>query len=216
MLDELETVNFNSRINDYFDWGYLMFNKVNNKVISKEYPLSNFDKVAVDIPTGHVFFKAGNRYHISYSGVEKVMPEVKVKNGELRISSPKRVVNVNLLNQLNSKIVIELPKKELEEVNIDSLNGNFSADYLSTKTGEINLSNGDIDIEELKVKSGISFDTSKGNIKIENSNASGYDLNTSLGKVIVAGKRQGDSFEANLDTKNVLEADTSLGNISIK
>ena len=196
--------------------GYLMFNKVNNQVISKEYPLSNFDKVVVDIPTGHVAFKVSNRYRVSYSGVEKVMPEVKVKNGELRISTPKRVVHVNLLNQLNSKIVIEIPKKELEEVNIDSSNGNFSADYLLTKTGEINLSNGDIDIEELKVKNGISFDTSKGNIKIENSNASGYDLNTFLGKVIVAGKRQGDSFEANLNTKNVLEADTSLGNISIK
>lgn len=108
-----------------------------------------------------------------------------------------------------------MPKKQLESLNVDNSNGNFSADYLAVKTGDIDLSNGSIDIKDLKTKDGISFDTSRGNIRIESSNASGYDLDTSLGKITISGKKQGDSFEKNSDSRNVLEADTSLGSISV-
>ena len=83
------------------------------------------------------------------------------------------------------------------------------------KIGDIDLSNGNIDIKDLKTKDGISFDTSRGNIRIERSNATGYDLDTSLGKITISGKKHGDSFEKNSDSRNVLEADTSLGSISV-
>lgn len=108
-----------------------------------------------------------------------------------------------------------MPKEQLESLNVDNANGNFSADYLGVKTGNIDLSNGNIDIKDLKTKDGISFDTSKGNIRVKSSNASGYDLDTSLGKVTISGKKQGNSFEKNSDSRNVLEADTSLGNVSV-
>lgn len=53
------------------------------------------------------------------------------------------------------------------------------------------------------------------NIRVESSNATGYDLDTSLGKITISGKKHGDSFEKNSDSRNVLEADTSLGSISV-
>lgn len=198
--------------------GCMMFDKVNNKTINKEYSVSKFTKIDVDIPTGHVFLKVGNKYRINYSGIEKVAPEVKVENDKLRISSQKNVVHVNLFNfkQLNSKIVIEMPKEQLESLNIDNSNGNFEADYLAVKSGEIDLSNGNIDIQELQTQEGINLDTSKGNIKVLHTNASGYDLSTSLGKVVYKGEKYGTDFEQNSDTENVLQANTSLGNISIK
>lgn len=108
-----------------------------------------------------------------------------------------------------------MPKEQLESLNVDNANGNFNADYLAVKTGNINLSNGNIDIKELKTEEGISFDTSKGNIRIKSSNESGYDLDISLGKVTISGKKQGKSYEKNGDTRNVLEANTSLGSISV-
>lgn len=198
--------------------GCMIFDKVNNKALNKEYSVSKFTKINVDIPTGHVFLKVGNKYRVNFSGTEETTPEVKVENNELRISSQKRVLHISLFNlsQLNSKIVIEMPKEELENLDMELANGNFSADYLATKTGSIDLSNGNIDIKKLKTKDGISFDTSKGNIKVGSNNVSGYDLNTSLGKVTISGKKQGNSFEKNSDSKNVLEADTSLGNILVK
>ncbi len=197
--------------------GWIMLNIANQKVVNQDYSLPKFTKVDIDIPTGDVALKAGNKYHVSYSGLEKIAPEVKVEDNKLKIGFKNQVTHIRLFNfkQLNSKIVVEMPKKQLESLNVDNSNGNFSADYLAVKTGDIDLSNGSIDIKDLKTKDGISFDTSRGNIRIESSNASGYDLDTSLGKITISGKKQGDSFEKNSDSRNVLEADTSLGSISV-
>lgn len=197
--------------------GWTVFNIANQKVVNQDYSLSKFNKVDIDIPTGDVVLKVGNKYHVSYSGAEKIAPEIKVKDSKLKIGFKNQVTHIRLFNlkQLNSKIVIEMPKEQLESLNVDNANGNFSADYLGVKTGNIDLSNGNIDIKDLKTKDGISFDTSKGNIRVKSSNASGYDLDTSLGKVTISGKKQRNSFEKNSDSRNVLEADTSLGNVSV-
>jgi Uncharacterized conserved protein len=197
--------------------GWTVFNIANQKVVNQDYSLSKFNKVDIDIPTGDVVLKVGNKYHVSYSGAEKIALEIKVKDSKLKIGFKNQVTHIHLFNfkQLNSKIVIEMPKEQLESLNVDNANGNFSADYLGVKTGNIDLSNGNIDIKDLKTKDGISFDTSKGNIRVKSSNASGYDLDTSLGKVTISGKKQGNSFEKNSDSRNVLEADTSLGNVSV-
>ena len=119
------------------------------------------------------------------------------------------------LKQLNSKIIIEMPKEELTDLNIESANGNVSADYLATKNGDIDLANGNISIKELKTRKGVSFDTAKGNIEVNKCNASGYDLDTSLCKIKKKKKKRGDSFENNSNTENVLEANTSLGSIKV-
>ena len=197
--------------------GLTMFNVANQKVVNQDYSLSKFTKVDIDIPTEDVVLKAGNKYHVSYSGLEKNVPKVEVKDSKLKISFKNQITHIRLFNfkQLNSKIVIEMPKEQLESLNVDNSNGNFSADSLAVKIGDIDLSNGNIDIKDLKTKDGISFDTSRGNIRVESSNATGYDLDTSLGKITISGKKHGDSFEKNSDSRNVLEADTSLGSISV-
>lgn len=197
--------------------GLMMFNRSNKKIVTQAYSFKKFNKINVDIPTGDIIFKTSSKYGVSYSGLEKIAPDVKVENGNLKISFSKAGVHVNMFNlkQLNSKIVIEMPKEELADLNIESANGNVSADYLATKKADVDLANGNIAIKELKTRKGVSFDTAKGDIEVNKCNASGYDLDTSLGKVTVSGKKRGDSFEKNGNTENVLEADTSLGSIRI-
>ena len=197
--------------------GIVMFNRTNKKIVNYAYSFNKFNKVSVDIPTGDIIFKTSSKYGVSYSGLEKIAPDVKVENGNLKISFSKAGVHVNMFNlkQLNSKIVIEMPKEELADLNIESANGNVSADYLATKKVDVDLANGNIAIRELKTRKGASFDTAKGNIEVNKCNASGYDLDTSLGKITVGGKKRGDSFENNSNTENVLEADTSLGSIKV-
>lgn len=197
--------------------GIIMFNRTNKKIVNQAYSFNKFNKVSVDIPTGDIIFKTNSKYGVSYSGLEKIAPDVKVENGNLKISFSKAGVHVNMFNlkQLNSKIVIEMPKEELADLNIESANGNVSADYLATKKVGVDLANGNIAIRELKTRKGASFDTAKGNIEVNKCNASGYDLDTSLGKITASGKKRGDSFENNSDSENVLEADTSLGSIKV-
>ena len=197
--------------------GIVMFNRTNKKIVNQAYSFNKFNKVSVDIPTGDIIFKTSSKYGVSYSGLEKIAPDVKVENGNLKISFSKAGVHVNMFNlkQLNSKIVIEMPKEELADLNIESANGNVSADYLATKKVDVDLANGNIAIRELKTRKGASFDNAKGNIEVNKCNASGYDLDTSLGKITKRKKKRGDSFENNSDTENVLETDTSLGSIKI-
>lgn len=197
--------------------GIVMFNRTNKKIVNQAYSFNKFNKVSVDIPTGDIIFKTSSKYGVSYSGLEKIAPDVKVENGNLKISFSKAGVHVNMFNlkQLNSKIVIEMPKEELADLNIESANGNVSADYFATKKVDVDFANGNIAIRELKTRKGASFDTAKGNIEVNKCNASGYDLDTSLGKITVSGKKRGDSFENNSDTENVLKADTSLGSIKV-
>ena len=197
--------------------GIVMFNRTNKKIVNQAYSFNKFNKVSVDIPTGDIIFKTSSKYGVSYSGLEKIAPDVKVENGNLKISFSKAGVHVNMFNlkQLNSKIVIEMPKEELTDLNIESANGNVSADYLATTKVDVDLANGNIAIRELKTRKGASFDTAKGNIEVNKCNASGYDLDTSLGKITVGGKKRGDSFENNSNTENVLEANTSLGSIKV-
>ena len=197
--------------------GIIMFNRTNKKIVNQAYSFNKFNKVSVDIPTGDIIFKTNSKYGVSYSGLEKIAPDVKVENGNLKISFSKAGVHVNMFNlkQLNSKIVIEMPKEELADLNIESANGNVSADYLATKKVGVDLANGNIAIRELKTRKGASFDTAKGNIEVNKCNASGYDLDTSLSKITASGKKRGDSFENNSDSENVLEADTSLGSIKV-
>ena len=197
--------------------GIVMFNRTNKKIVNQAYSFNKFNKVSVDIPTGDIIFKTSSKYGVSYSGLEKIAPDVKVENGNLKISFSKAGVHVNMFNlkQLNSKIVIEMPKEELADLNIESANGNVSADYLATKKVDVDLANGNIAIRELKTRKGASFDTAKGNIEVNKCNASGYDLDTSLGKITVSGKKRGASFENNSNTENVLGADTALGSIKV-
>lgn len=197
--------------------GIVMFNRTNKKIVNQAYSLNKFNKVSVDIPAGDIIFKTSSKYGVSYSGLEKIAPDVKVENGNLKISFSKAGIHVNMFNlkQLNSKIIIEMPKEELADLNIESANGNVSADYLATKKIDVDLANGNIAIRELKTRKGASFDTAKGNIEVNKCNASGYELDTSLGKITVSGKKRGDSFEKNGNTENVLEADTSLGSIKV-
>lgn len=188
--------------------GIVMFNRTNKKIVNQAYSFNKFNKVSVDIPTGDIIFKTSSKYGVSYSGLEKIAPDVKVENGNLKISFSKAGVHVSMFNlkQLNSKIVIEMPKEELADLNIESANGNVSADYLATKKVDVDLANGNIAIRELKTRKGASFDTAKGNIEVNKCNASGYDLDTSLGKITVSGKKRGDSFENNSDTEKCIRS----------
>lgn len=102
--------------------GLTMFNVANQKVVNQDYSLSKFTKVDIDIPTGDVVLKAGNKYHVSYSGLEKNVPKVEVKDSKLKISFKNQITHIRLFNfkQLNSKIVIEMPKEQLESLNVDN------------------------------------------------------------------------------------------------
>ena len=93
-------------------------------------------------------------------------------------------------------ITIIVPTSNIiKDISIDSSNGNVTTKNVVIRQAEI--------------------DTSNGSVNISHSDAEGYDLSTSNGVVTFKGKKKGEEYSRNSNANNVLEIDTSNGNINV-
>ena len=198
---------------------YFLYNSNDIKTVNKNFSVKSFNQIKVDNSIDNIRLVTGDRYSVSYTGQEKLEPSVKVKNGILTIDSPERSITINgsIFNakKLIQELTINMPKKELKYLSINTSNGNISADNLEVQKGIFDTSNGKVYLKNLITKNGFKIDTSNGTVKVGKTNVEGYDLSTSNGHITVEGENKSDEFEKNTDAKNVLSIDTSNGNISV-
>ena len=181
----------------------LMFRKGNaGPIVQKELTSKEFDQIEVDVANANIKIRKSDRYRVTYNGREKLIPSTKIENQILKVESNTSSVNINVnifdlfkKNAVVPAITIEVPKKKLDKVTIDSSNGNVTVKDLALKQGKI--------------------DTSNGSVVVRNSVAQGYDLDTSNGRITVNGQDEGDTYSQNDVGDNVLEIDTSNGNITV-
>lgn len=200
---------------------YFMFSK-RNKANDYQYTLSpvRLNKIDVDWSNGSVNFRTGNHYRVIYSGNKKMQPDIEIKNGALSVND-KSGVHVykgnifDLFKHTAPTLIVEMPKKELKEVSLDLNNGSVDAKELRAISGEMDLSNGSVNIQNFEIRKGFEMDLSNGKVTINHSSADGYDLSTSLGKITFNGKNEGGSYEKNSDDENTLEINNSNGSINI-
>ena len=174
----------------------LMFRKGNaGPIVQKELTHQQFNQIDVNVANANIKIQKGDSYRVIYNGREKMVPAVKVENSVLKVERNNGSVNINAnifdlfkKNSIVPTITIEIPKKKLDKVTIDSSNGNVTVKDLALKRGQI--------------------DTSNGSVVVRNSVAQGYDLDTS-------GQDEGDTYSQNDVGDNVLEIDTSNGNITV-
>ena len=181
----------------------LMFRKGNaGPIVQKELTHQQFNQIDVNVANANIKIRKSDRYRVTYNGREKLIPSTKIENQILKVESNTSSVNINVnifdlfkKNAVVPAITIEVPKKELDKVTIDSSNGNVTVKDLALKQGKI--------------------DTSNGSVVVRNSVAQGYDLDTSNGRITVNGQDEGDTYSQNDVGDNVLEIDTSNGNITV-
>ena len=181
----------------------LMFRKGNaGPIVQKELTHQQFNQIDVNVANANIKIRKSDRYRVTYNGREKLIPSTKIENQILKVESNTSSVNINVnifdlfkKNAVVPAITIEVPKKELDKVTIDSSNGNVTVRDVSLKRGQI--------------------DTSNGSVVVRNSVAQGYDLDTSNGRITVNGQDEGDTYSQNDVGDNVLEIDTSNGNITV-
>jgi DUF4097 and DUF4098 domain-containing protein YvlB len=181
----------------------LMFRKGNaGPIVQKELTHQQFNQIDVNVANANIKIRKSDRYRVTYNGREKLIPSTKIENQILKVESNTSSVNINVnifdlfkKNAVVPAITIEVPKKELDKVTIDSSNGNVTVKDLALKRGQI--------------------DTSNGSVVVRNSVAQGYDLDTSNGRITVNGQDEGDTYSQNDVGDNVLEIDTSNGNITV-
>lgn len=108
-----------------------------------------------------------------------------------------------------------MPKKELEKLDLETQNGNISADNLNIKRGKIESSNGKININNLLTKKGFYINLDNGSVVINHNNASGYDLSLDNGRVKFAGENKGEDYEHNSYSQNTLTVEMANGKIDV-
>ena len=182
--------------------GVMMKKDTTSPIVQKQLTSKEFDQIEVDVANANIKIRKSDRYRVTYNGREKLIPSTKIENQILKVESNTSSVNINVnifdlfkKNAVVPAITIEVPKKKLDKVIIDSSNGNVTVKDLALKQGKI--------------------DTSNGSVVVRNSVAQGYDLDTSNGRITVNGQDEGDTYSQNDVGDNVLEIDTSNGNIAV-
>ncbi|KAA8790283.1 DUF4097 family beta strand repeat-containing protein [Lactobacillus crispatus] len=182
--------------------GVMIKKDTTSPIVQKQLTSKEFDQIEVDVANANIKIRKSDRYRVTYNGREKLIPSTKIENQILKVESNTSSVNINVnifdlfkKNAVVPAITIEVPKKELDKVTIDSSNGNVTVKDLALKRGQI--------------------DTSNGSVVVRNSVAQGYDLDTSNGRITVNGQDEGDTYSQNDVGDNVLEIDTSNGNITV-
>ena len=167
----------------------------------KNLSVPKFSKIDVDTSNADIEIKKGDSYKVSYNGKENTIPDIKVKRDTLQITSPHHsFIMGNIWDLFNRRrrvplITIIVPTSNIGDISINSSNGNVTAKNVVIRQGEI--------------------DTSNGSVNISHSDAEGYDLSTSNGVVTFEGKKKGEEYSRNSNANNVLEIDTSNGNINM-
>ena len=161
-----------------------------------------FSKIDVDTSNADIEIKKGDSYRVIYNGKGSAIPNIKVERDTLRITSPHQsFIMGNIWDLFNRRkrvplITIIVPTSNIiKDISIDSSNGNVTTKNVVIRQAEI--------------------DTSNGSVNISHSDAEGYDLSTSNGVVTFKGKKKGEEYSRNSNANNVLEIDTSNGNINV-
>lgn len=200
------------------------FKKGESAMIEHPFVTRTFNQIKIDDQDDNITFKTGDKYRVVYNGRKDLKPQVTVNKGILKVKSQHKTVVINgtLFNLfgpthslLGQNITIEMPKKELEKLDLETQNGNISADNLNVKRGKIESSNGKIDINNLITAKGFYINLDNGSVAINHNNASGYDLSLDNGRVKFANKNKGEDYEYNSNSRNTLTVEMVNGKIDV-
>ena len=185
--------------------------KNNQNSITKVDREKPFKKIDVNVAIDNVKLNYGKHYKVSYHGSKKLLPKITNKNGLLTI------VDKNFSNSNMKQILtIELPKKELKNINIFSQNGDVIIDSIKTYSGNTKSTNGDIKYLHLCSNKEFKINTQNGNIIVKDNNAKGYNLVASNGNIRFKGNTVDSPFKLNKKDKKLLSVYSENGNIDIE
>lgn len=212
-------------------------NKNSGPVIKKTLSSKEFNSLKATTDIVDIELHVSDKYKTIYHGLKRFKPSVAVKNGQLEINQANKGGSYSIT--ANNKVIIYLPAKELQKINIDpadgdinfngkiqaknvkihSDDGDLSAKYLQADTAKLTSDDGDVSISNLLTKKGATVHSDDGNIRIKHSNAKGYRLTSDDGDVTFNGNTydnaDGDSYYKNTKTTNLLSAHSDDGDINI-
>jgi len=165
--------------------------------------LDSFEKITIDASIGELVIEEGDSPEIYYHYLEERVPEIEVKDGELKIVQ-KNPSNVNVNNNTNDLLKIVLPKdSHYTKVDISLDLGSITIDDIDADVLDIEAGLGAVETNKCNFDE-LTIDASLGAVELRKTNIANGDINADLGSVEVDG------------TLNVLKVNCDLGSIEIK
>ena len=211
--------------------------KNSGPAIKKTLSSKAFNSLKVTTDITDVELHASDHYKVIYRGLKRFKPSVHVKNGQLEINQVNQGGSYNINS--DNTVVIYLPTKELQKLNIDledgdidsygtiqtksaklhSDDGDVDFDHLQADTATVTSDDGDIAVDNLLTKKGATVRSDDGDIRIKHSNASGYRLTSDDGDVTFKGNTDdsddSSSYRQNTGSTNLLSAHSDDGDVNV-
>lgn len=189
------------------DWDFLKLST--NKYQENTYAYNdNIDSIKVDIDTAGLEFiiSDGEKVTVSCYEQQDAPHKVFVRDGTLFITKPEKEWYESIgINFEKTKITLHLPKKEYDDLFIESSTGDVKIKSLQANNINIRLSTGSIQLDEVICEQKISTKVSTGLVKM---------VNTS-GKVITSSGSTGDAIFEKVIAYEDLSVTRSTGDIKL-
>ena len=192
----------------------------NNKIVTNEYEINDFNDINVDIDTADLEFKVSNDGSKKVVCVEKEkqLHSVEVDNNTLIIESNderkwyERIFNFNLTK---TKVTIYMPLGSYDDINIKSSTGNvYIPNQYTFSSLNIEVSTGNIQVQA-DVLNSVTIESSTGNVSIETESKS-VNVNVSTGNVLMTNSIIEENIEVTTSTGQITINDTSSKMIRLK
>ena len=196
------------------------------KMITNEHVINDeFTKIDIDTSTADVIFEASTdgKAKVVCTEAEKRYHEVSVENGTLKIKAKnekKWYEYIRIFNSVGSqKIVIYLPEsRETSETGGRKQETRYTLDQL-----KIDISTGDVDLQDLFVRGECRIDTSTGKVRMNNVVTGSLDIDvstgsTTLNETVVLGALKIDSGTGSVtltrSDAETVKIDTGTGSVN--
>ncbi|SUK12581.1 exported protein [Staphylococcus agnetis] len=157
------------------------------QITEKAFKKSDIETLNVNANNADVYVKKGSQFHVKYDGKAKV--NISKQNKILQISdsqSTKRhMINVNPFNKSKERLMITVPEKQLDKLNITTRVGDLNVSQINSNSVNIwNEVMGKVNINSCYFKE-INVDTNETFVNISQSKLLNSEVSANKGKITV-------------------------------
>lgn len=178
-------------------------------IVEKDVDIEAFDELYVDADISDVFIRIGNENKVSYRLPEELTPEITQDEKKLSIISKKKKRTFDIMFGYiqNQYIIIEVSEKDLKNLNINLSSGDITIEDIDIE-GRLKTSSGDIYITGCENGKDIDLKVSSGSIKVIDSNFENINQKQSSGDTNI------ENVEANKVTMSQSSGTTMLDSLT--
>lgn len=185
------------------------------KEVNKTLTQKKFSNLKIKSQNADVIIETGDKYRITYQGKSSTIPVVKKSKNTIIVDQVKANHALGIMKL--PKIIVQVPKNQkLTDLHVETDSADVRINQISIKTAQVTSDSGDLIINSSKVTAGMDLKSTTGDIKVKETDFTGYRLTTKDGQIQVKNRSVAHSYVKKAKTKNVLVAQTGSREIWIQ